>query len=100
MIIYNVTLNVNHEVHDEWVTWMKEIHIPHVMSTGLFTGHTFLKLLGDHDTGGVTYAVQYRCNSMDDYNTYNEKFAPALRQEGLAKFPDQFTAFRTLLETV
>jgi hypothetical protein len=36
MIVYNVTVKVNTEVHDEWFAWMKETHIPEVMKTGLF----------------------------------------------------------------
>ncbi|MBT6440423.1 MAG: DUF4286 family protein, partial [Flavobacteriales bacterium] len=26
MIIYNVTVKINNEVHDEWLQWMKETH--------------------------------------------------------------------------
>ncbi|MEO8448027.1 MAG: DUF4286 family protein, partial [bacterium] len=28
MILYNVTVNVDDSVHDEWLEWMKTIHIP------------------------------------------------------------------------
>jgi len=41
MIIYSVTVNIDDSVHDEWVTWMKEVHIPDVMATGYFLENRF-----------------------------------------------------------
>jgi len=100
MIIYNVTININHDVHDEWLKWMQQSHIPEVMSTGLFTESKMLRLIGDEDSGGTTYAIQYTCASMDDYDKYRLEFAPALQKQTQEKFKDKFVAFRTLLETV
>jgi hypothetical protein len=37
MIVYNVTINLDHDIHDEWVKWMKEKHLHDVMATGMFT---------------------------------------------------------------
>lgn len=100
MIIYNVTININHDVHDEWLKWMQEEHIPAVLKTGMFLEGKMLRLLGDEDSGGTTYAIQYTCASMKDYEKYRDEFAPALQQETSKLFKDKFVAFRTLLETV
>lgn len=35
MIIYNVTVNIEHNVHDEWLKFMKDEHIPDVMKNKL-----------------------------------------------------------------
>lgn len=99
-IIYNVTLNVNHAAADSWLKWMQEIHIPEVMGTGLFIENRILRLIGDEDSGGVTFAVQYTAASMELYHQYKEKYAPALQTAHSAKFKDQFVAFRTLLEVI
>ncbi|MDQ3051379.1 MAG: DUF4286 family protein [Bacteroidota bacterium] len=100
MIIYNVTININHDVHDEWLQWMKKVHIPDVLQTGLFVESKMLRLLGDEDSGGTTYAIQYTLHSMEDYERYQRDFAPALQKEVTEKYNDKFVAFRTLLETV
>ncbi len=34
MFIYNVTVNVEKEIHDEWFDWMKNTHVHDVMNTG------------------------------------------------------------------
>ncbi len=100
MIVYSVTVNIENDVHEEWLEWMKLKHIPDVMGTGYFTSHRILRLLGDEDTGGVTYSIQYHCNGIDDYKDYQEKSAPSLQKEHTEKFKDKFVAFRTLLEEV
>lgn len=100
MVIYNVTININHDAHDEWLIWMKSEHIPEVMNTGMFTEYKILRLIGDHDSGGTTYAIQYSCVNMQNYERYRDEFGPALQKKTLAKFGDKFTAFRSLLETV
>ncbi len=100
MIIYNVTVNIDHDAHDEWLRWMKEEHIPDVMNTGIFTESRILKILADEDSGGTSYAIQYTCAGMEDYEKYRDQFAPGLQKAALDRFKDKFTAFRTLLETV
>jgi hypothetical protein len=35
MIIYNLTINIDESIHDEWLLWIKEL-IPQVLATGKF----------------------------------------------------------------
>ncbi len=100
MIIYNVTINIEKSVHDEWLEWMKTCHVPDVMRTGLFKENKILRVLGDEDSGGHTYSFQYWCESMEKYLQYQDIYAPALRGEHNNRYKDKFVAFRTLLETV
>jgi len=36
MILYNVTVKIMKPLEAEWLKWMKEVHIPDVINTGLF----------------------------------------------------------------
>lgn len=99
-ILYNVTINIDHSIASEWLKWMKEIHLPEVMSTGKFTGYRMLRLIGDEDSGGITYAIQYTAADMNHYDQYRTEFAPLLQAKTKEKFGDKFVAFRTLLEIV
>jgi len=99
MIIYNVTINIEDDVHDEWLKWMKEVHIPDVMRTGYFLESRLLKVLAD-DPQGTTYSFQYTASNMADYEEYRTKHAPRLQKEVADKFAGKFVAFRTLLEVV
>jgi len=100
MILYNVTINVENSVHDEWLAWMKETHIPDVMKSAKFTSSRIYRLIGDEDSGGKTYSIQYSCNSMSDYLEYEHDHAKALREAHTAKFKDKFVSFRSILESV
>lgn len=100
MIIYNVTVNIDNAVHTEWLEWMKTVHIPDVMSTGMFIESRIYKVLADEDSGGQTYSFQYVSKSMQEYEQYRDIYAPALQAQVRNKYGDKFVAFRTLLEVI
>ncbi|MGB0403159.1 MAG: DUF4286 family protein [Salibacteraceae bacterium] len=97
MIVYNVTVKVEHSVHDEWLNWMKETHIPDVMSTKMFHDSKMLKVLVDEEDG-ITYSIQYRVESWEKLEDYQNNHAPRLQKEHTEKYQGKFVAFRTLLE--
>lgn len=99
MIIYNVTVKVDQDIHEDWVKWMNEIHIPDVMKTGCFIQNEMAKVLVD-EADGLTYSIQYRSESMLPLNKYFKEFAPKLQEEHTRRYKDKFVAFRTLLELV
>ncbi len=100
MIIYNVTINIDESVHDEWLQWMKTSHMPDVMRTGIFSESRLLRVLGDEESGGRTYSVQYTCENMEKFRQYEDIYAPALRGEYNQRYKDKSVSFRTLLEIV
>lgn len=99
MFIYNVTVNISADIHDEWLKWMKETHVPDVMKTGCFTESRILKVLYVEDEGH-TYSVQYNFSEMRDIEKYQKEFAPALQADYKRKFEGKYAAFRTLLQLV
>lgn len=101
MIIYNVTVNVEQSIADEWLHWMKKEHIPKVMKTGCFEDFKVLKMLNEHtDVEGLTYAVQYFAENIKIINTYFSQHAPGLQNESFRKYGEKAVAFKTLLEEV
>ena len=99
MIIYNVTVIVDVDVHDEWLNWMKTDHIPDVMSTGFFMKSKMSKILA-FEEGGLSYSIQYSCKDMPTLERYQSEAGPRLQEEHSAKFAGKFEAFRTLLQVV
>lgn len=100
MFIYNVTIKIAHSIHEPWLQWMNEVHIPEVMKTGCFEKSVFVKLLEVDEAEGPTYAAQYFAISMAQYNRYIDLYSAKLRKAGHDKWGDQFIAFRTLMEVV
>jgi hypothetical protein len=99
MFIYNVTVNIANDVHDEWLKWMKEVHIPEVLNTGCFVENQIVKVLKVEDEG-TTYSLQYKFMSMDILDKYQNEYAPRLQAEHTEKYKDKFVAFRTILEII
>lgn len=100
MYIYNVTTNIEDSVHDQWLKWMKEVHIPDVLATGKFLSAKMCKVLVEEDMGGSTYSVQFATASKEILNRYYEEDASRLREAGNLLFSGKFVSFRTELEIV
>ena len=99
MILYNVTISIDAAVEEEWLQWMKEIHIPDVMNTGFFIDNKICRIHAEEE-GGKSYSIQYLAKSWNEYNQYQDHFALKLQQEHTLKFSGKFAAFRTILEVV
>jgi Domain of unknown function (DUF4286) len=100
MIIYNVTINIHESVHDQWLSWMQNKHIPEILATGKFSSARIVKVLIEEEMGGTTYSVQYTTDSKATLQKYYDQDAPAFREEGLQLFGDKMLAFRTELELI
>jgi hypothetical protein len=100
MIIYNVTVKVSTAIKDSWLEWMKQVHIPEILATGLFHDYRICRLLEQDDSDGPTYAVQYLTDTLENYYTYIQEHAPRLRQKSFDMFGDQFVSFRTVMQVV
>ncbi len=100
MIVYNITIKVDWSIAEEWLTWMKAVHMPEIMTTECFESNKLFKLLEVDETEGPTYAAQYFAASMAHYEQYLEAFAPAMRQKTMDKWGAKFIAFRSLMEVV
>jgi len=100
MIVYSVTISVENHIHDEWLAWMLEIHLPQVMDTGCFASYRMLLMLDEEEGQGTTYNLQYTAPDMEAYKRYAADFAPGLQAETKKLFDGKYVAFRTLLEVM
>lgn len=99
MYIYNVTVNIDESVQQEWLNWIKA-HIPEVLATGRFTSAKMTQVLVKEEMGGVTYSVQYTASTREDLDAYYKVDAPKLRSDGMKKFADKMLTFRTELKVI
>lgn len=99
MYIYNVTINIEKSIQQDWLRWMQEIHIPEVLDTGKFTEAKMCQVMVDEETG-ITYSIQYTTDSKETLDRYYAEDADRLRQEGMQLFGNKFVAFRTELDVI
>jgi hypothetical protein len=100
MYIYNVTVNVDESVHDKWLKWMKEKHIPDMLGTGKFNSAKMCHVMVKEETGGITYSVQYSTDGIVTLQEFYDQDASKLRNEEMALFQDKLLSFRTELKLI
>lgn len=99
MIVFNDTIIVEESVHQNWLQWMKEVHIPAVMATGYFKSYQILNVI-DSPNEGVTYCVQYMAENLNDFTEFYKQHLHRLQAVHAKTFENQFVIFNTLMQTV
>lgn len=99
MVIYNVTVKVDKDIHQEWLKWIQEVHAPAMMATGKFINYQVCRVLQEEEDG-VTYAVQYFSADLETLIAYHQTDARRLQEAHAAQFPGRFVAFRTAMEVL
>lgn len=100
MILYNITTNVTPDIEGDFVQWMKSVHIPEVMDTGIFLENKFYKLLHESEDGSINYSIQFFTESIEKMMEYEHHYAIGLRAKTRERYQDKAVSFRSLLETV
>jgi len=100
MLIYNVTINILWQLHEEWMLWLTDIYLPAAMATGAFEKYQLVKLLEVEDAEGPTYAIQFYMISKAQYNRYIELHHRAIKQLETQRWGDAMLSFSTLMEVV
>ena len=92
MIVYNVTFSVDKEIAEEWLSWMKDEHLPSL--SGLFKSYTILKVLSHEDDQTDSFAVQYYTESMKNIELYHAN------EEVFQRYGERVLSYPTLLREV
>ncbi|MDT0555354.1 DUF4286 family protein [Patiriisocius hiemis] len=99
MYIYNVTINIEESIQQQWLSWMQKEHIPEMLSTGKFSKALLTQVQIEEEMGGVTYSVQYTTDSKETLEKYYAEDADRLRAQS-KPFEGKFVAFRTELAVI
>ena len=100
MLLYNVTVTIDLNAHQDWLRWMRETHIPDVMSTGMFLSYRMARLLGHEHEDSEIFTIQYRVKDMAHLRRYMDEFAPDLQRQHSERYEGKYAAFRTVMEIV
>lgn len=99
MIIYSVEITLDPPIEQEWLDWMKRVHVPDVMRTGCFSDCRIYRVV-EAAEAGPRYVMQYQCGSLNDYHRYRDNFAAALQKEHSDRFAGRFRGARQILQEV
>ncbi len=100
MVLYNVTVTLELSIHEDWLRWMLETHIPDVMITGMFISYRMSRLIGHDHNDAEIYTIQYLLKDLDHLTRYQQEFAPDLQRQVRERYEGKFEVFRTIMEVV
>ncbi len=97
MIVYEVNIEVDVAVLDEYRTWL-DAHVAEIVALTGFVGATLLDVREPAPASHRhALCVQYRLHDAAALESYLREHAPRLRAEGTARFSGRFTATRRVL---
>lgn len=99
MVIYQVLCTVPNDIEQDWREWMLDEHIRDVMNTEMFTQFRMSKVLKPTANSATQYCIQYYAQSMEDYEQYRKDFAPVLQAAHNAKYGNQISVERVVMES-
>lgn len=100
MWIHNITVHVEPSIEQQWLKWMKEVHIPAYLATKQCNEVKIYRVISDQDLGGVSYATQLFCASEENYQTFIKEHADALNQSVRQQFGESLLSFSTQLKEI
>lgn len=87
------------DIWEEWLFWMKSVHIPDVLATGCFREHRISKVSQPaQEDGSITINIQYYCQNESVLEQYLTIFAPKLQKQHTDRYQGKFVAFRSILQ--
>jgi hypothetical protein len=90
MISYEITATVDDRLVDRYESYMRDRHIPDVLSTGCFTGASIAR--GDPGK----YRIAYLAKDRETFDHYIADHAPALRDHFTQQFPEGVALTRSV----
>ena len=95
MIEYEVSLDVDAGIDDDYRNWLRS-HVAEILALpGFVDASIHVVEMDATDRSG--YCVRYRLRDRDALDAYFRDHAPRLREDGLRRFGDAFRASRRIL---
>lgn len=99
MLIYNTTFQVDDEIHDNFIIWIKESYIPQVMEHGTLKAPRICKVLS-HREEGSSYSLQWEVESSGLLHRWHMEQGLKLNEELTKIFANKVIGFPTLMEVI
>ena len=97
-VVYEVTLRVRPAIAAAYRAWLDE-HVRAIVALPGFLDARVSRVLPPEDDA-VVFCCHYRLRDQAAFDAYLRDHAPRMREDGLRRFGDGFTATRRVLEVL
>ena len=101
MVLYIVNVTIKKDRSNEWLEWMKNVHIPHVMETGYFiNAEIYDIILPATHRDDFSYSIHFSSESYEKFMKYRVRESKRLQKEHEEKFGQYISIQRFVMEKV
>jgi hypothetical protein len=97
MIVYEVNLQIDSEVADEYAEWLGS-HIEQILEIDGFQKADWF--VCDSNDEKVHWSIRYHLDGRESLENYQKNHAPALIQEGIDKFGQYLNSNRRIMQAL
>lgn len=98
MLIYNTTYLIADRKFGPWIKWLREIHIPFMLSCGFSNPLAAKILTADSEQEGTSIAVQFQIQNFQLLKIWDEENAEAILNDLSERFGSEVLSFATVME--
>ena len=99
MFIYNITMQVEASVHQDWYNWVNTSFIPEMLSTKKFTKAVLSEVLQDENQDSFTYSVQFFVPTETHLEAYKQAYASEIEAK-ISLFKTRVVSFSSTLKII
>lgn len=99
MLIYNTTYQVDGDICDNFLIWLKEFYIPEAEKHGALKAPRLCRVLS-HREEGSSYTLQWEVESSSLLHRWHLEQGVPLTEELMKVFGDKVIGFPTLMEVI
>lgn len=100
MLIFNTTFHIEDGVHNECITFLKDVYIPESINGGFLLEPRFAKIHSQHELSGCSYSLQFYVKNIETLNHWLTGGETLLQQKLKASFGEKVLGFVTVMEEV
>lgn len=97
MILFNITILSDNEIHEELRSWILEDFIPNVAKEELFKSQSLLKILNSPNEG-VTYSLQFIAEDETKIAAFRVGHLLALHNKAQNEYANKVYLLESLME--
>ena len=97
MIVYSITYPIKPELEKEWLSWIKETHIPRIMRSGSFFRYTIQQLIDPVEEGTIVYNLEFHAKNQEDLDRFLLEDAVIYHGAHDQRFEGRIEAFDTVM---
>ena len=100
MLIFNTTYLVSDDVHESWLEWIREQHIPFMLDSTYFSQPQVARVITSAKQDGTSFSVQFHIQDMHTLKLWNKEYNSLFQENCSKQFGTEVIFFTTVLELI